>query len=81
MASNSLDGERNPIIRWVIDSTPRLPGGLNEGLVGVAFVLVKLGLLLFLVRIANRLGRYRLPVLAIAIVVGIAGTMANLHLV
>jgi hypothetical protein len=82
MATTSLSREANPLIRWVLDRVPDLPSDLGQGLAGVAFTLLKLSLVLFVVALTRRLQpRPRTVVLAAAIVVGLVGFASNLAVI
>lgn len=82
MATTSLSREANPLMRWVLDRVPELPSDLGQGLAGVAFTLLKLSLVLFVVALARKLQpRPRTAVLAAAIVVGLVGFASNLAVI
>jgi hypothetical protein len=82
MATTSLSREANPLIRWVLDRVPDLPSDLGQGLAGVAFILLKLSLVLFVVALARKLQpRPRTAVLIAAIVVGLVGFASNLAVI
>jgi hypothetical protein len=72
--------ERNPIaqlfIDWALGTFPGT-GTFPFAVAGLALILAKLGLILYLVRITPFLGRYRNVVLTVALLVGLVGTISN----
>jgi len=82
VATTSLSREANPILRWVLDRVPELTSDLGQGLAGVAFAVLKLSLVLFLIALARRLQpRPRAAVLITAIVVGLIGFASNVAVI
>ncbi len=76
------EGERNPhahvLHEIFLSAVGDLPFGLTTWMAVVVMLSLKLGLIAYLVWAAPVLGRYRLPVLAVATVAGIVGAAANL---
>ena len=83
----SGDGERNPLGRLAMDFSLDLFGsrgyGYDDGgypaviLAGLSLLLLKVALIVFLIRVAPYLGRYRRTVLVVAVALGTLGAISN----
>ena len=71
-------GERNPLALAALDAARAvLPPGWGELAAAAFLLLLKLALIVYLVRVAPFLGRYRVAVLIIATAVGLLGAASN----
>ena len=71
-------GERNPLALAALEAAHAvLPAGLEVLAAALFLLLLKLALIVYLVRVATFLGRYRDAVLIIATAVGLVGATTN----
>jgi hypothetical protein len=76
------EAEHNPLAGWVVDTArgalPPDAVWLAPLLAGLFLILLKVGLAVLLIAVAQHLGRYRTLVLTIAIAAGLIGAVSNL---
>ena len=71
-------GERNPMARVVLDAIHAVLGpGWGVLAAAAVLLLLKLALIVYLVRVAPYLGRYRAAVLVVAMAAGLVGAASN----